>query len=109
VLIAPSGHAVEGLTADGLEFSDEPVMDTDVDVSRPNAKPRLAENAAELLANAMSKEDFLAAVRDLLSTVPLQGEFPQLSGQEPRLEPHSDGSPTALRQRRPSRERNHVS
>lgn len=75
VLIAPSGHAVEGLTADGLQFSDEPVVDTEVDASRPNAKPRLVENAAALLANAMSKESFLAAVRDLLRTVPLQGEF----------------------------------
>jgi len=75
VLIAPSGHAVEGLTADGLEFSDEPVVDQNVDVSRPNVKPRLVENADRLLANAMSKDDFLAAVRTLLSTVPLQGEF----------------------------------
>ena len=75
VLIAPSGHAVEGLTADGLEFTDEPVVDEQVDASRPNVKPRPVENAAELLANAMSKDDFLAAVRDLLRTVPLQGEF----------------------------------
>ena len=75
VLIAPTGHAVTGLTADGLEFTDEPVVDTDVDVSRPNVKPRLVENAEQLLAAALSKDDFLAAVRDLLRTAPLQGEF----------------------------------
>jgi hypothetical protein len=75
VLIAPSGHAVEGLTADGLEFSEEPVVDTQIDASRPNVKPRLVENADQLLTNAMSKDAFLAAVRDLLRTIPLQGEF----------------------------------
>ena len=75
VLIAPSGLAVVGLSADGLEFTDEPVVDTQVDFIRPHAKLRLLDGAAEQLATAMSKEAFLAAVRDLLRTVPLQGEF----------------------------------
>ena len=75
VLIAPSGHVVEGLTAEGIDFSDEPAVDTQVDFSRPHAQLRLLDGAAELLAHAMSKEDFLAAVRDLLRAVPLQGKF----------------------------------
>lgn len=75
VLIAPSGHAVTGLTAEGLDFTEEPVVDTQVDVSRSHAKLPLLDGAAEQLATAMSKDDFLAAVRDLLGTVPLQGEF----------------------------------
>jgi hypothetical protein len=75
VLVAPSGHAVVGLSAEGLEFSEEPVVDTQFDFSAPHAKPRLLEGADEILAGAMSKEDFLVAVRDLLQTVPLQGEF----------------------------------
>jgi hypothetical protein len=73
VLIAPSGHAVVGLSAEGLEFSDEPVVDTDVDFLRPHAKPRVPDPA--LLAGALSKDDFLAGVRDLLQTTPLQGAF----------------------------------
>lgn len=75
ILIAPSGHAVVGLTAEGLEFSEEPVVDTQVDFSRLSAKPRLLEGADEVLAEAMSKQDFLVAIRELLSSVPLQGEF----------------------------------
>ena len=76
VLIAPSGLAVMGLSAEeGLEFSDEPVVDTQVDFSRPHTQLRLLDGAPAILASAMSKEDFLVAVRDLLRTVPLQGEF----------------------------------
>jgi hypothetical protein len=75
VLIAPSGHAVVGLSADGLEFSDEPVVETQVDFIRPNARLRLLGDSAARLAGAMSKEDFLAAVQDLTRSVPLQGEF----------------------------------
>ena len=74
VLIAPSGHVVEGLSAEGLVFSSDPVVDTQLDFLRPHAKPRLLDDPA-LLANAMSKEDFLAAVADLSRTVPLRGEF----------------------------------
>ncbi|MFP5287744.1 MAG: hypothetical protein ACLGI9_18550, partial [Thermoanaerobaculia bacterium] len=40
---------------------------------RPYAKPRVLDPA--LLANALSKEDFLAAVAVLSRTVPVQGEF----------------------------------
>lgn len=73
VLIDPSGHAVVGLSAEGLELSDDPVVDTQLDFLRPYAKPRVLDPA--LLANAMSKEDFLAAVAVLSRTVPIQGEF----------------------------------
>lgn len=73
VLIAPSGHAVTGLSAEGLEFTDEPVMDMHLDFLRPHAKPRVLDPA--LLAGALSREDFLAGVRDLLRTAPLQGAF----------------------------------
>ncbi|MBW8879118.1 MAG: hypothetical protein JF614_29605 [Acidobacteria bacterium] len=75
VLIAPSGRAVVGLSADGLEFSQEPVVDTQIDFISPHAKLRLRDGAAAQLATAMSKQDFLAAVRDLLKAAPLQGEF----------------------------------
>lgn len=76
ILIAPSGQAVMGLSAEeGLELSEDPVVDTQLDFARPHVKLRLLEEAYPLLAEAMSKEDFLAAVRDLLRTVPLQGEF----------------------------------
>jgi hypothetical protein len=73
VLIAPTGHAVVGLSAEGLAFSSDPVVDTQLDFLRPYAKPRLL--APSLLANAMSKEAFLAAVADLSRTVPLRGEL----------------------------------
>ncbi|MEA2600479.1 MAG: hypothetical protein QOF89_1471 [Acidobacteriota bacterium] len=75
VLIAPSGHVVTGLSEAGLEFSEEPVVDTQVDFSRPHARFPLLKGAPELLATAMSKDDFLVAVRGLLSSAPLQGEF----------------------------------
>jgi len=74
VLIAPSGHAVLGLNAEGLELSADPVVDTQLDFLRPYAKPRLVGDPTGL-ADAMSKEDFLAAVGNLLGTVPLQGEL----------------------------------
>jgi hypothetical protein len=73
VLIDPSGHAVVGLTADGVELSDEPVVDRQLDFLRPHAKERLIDPA--LLAGAMSKEAFLAAVQGLARTAPLQGDF----------------------------------
>jgi len=75
VLIDPSGHAVLGVSAEGLELTDEPVVDTQIEFLRPNAKHRLLDGASALLAEAMSKEDFLAAIRDLLRDAPLQGEF----------------------------------
>jgi hypothetical protein len=74
VLIDPSGHAVVGVSAEGLELSDEPVVDTQLDFLRPYAKPRLVGDPTGL-ADAMSKEDFLAAVAVLSRTVPIQGEF----------------------------------
>lgn len=73
VLIDPSGHAVVGLTAEGIELSDEPVVDTQLDFLRPHAKERLIDPA--LLAGAMSKDAFFAAVQDLARTAPLQGDF----------------------------------
>jgi hypothetical protein len=75
VLIAPSGHVVTGLTEAGLEFSEDPVVDTQIDFSRPHAQLPLLEGAPALLATGMSKTDFLVAVRGLLSGAPLQGEF----------------------------------
>ncbi len=75
VLIDPSGHAVLGVSAEGLQLTDEPVADTQVDFLRPTAKLPLLDGASALLADAMSKEDFLAAIRDLLRDAPLQGEF----------------------------------
>lgn len=73
VLIDPSGHAVVGLTAEGLELSEEPVVSTDLDFLTPHAKPRLLDPAP--LAAAMSKEAFLAALQELMRTVPPQGEL----------------------------------
>lgn len=73
VLIAPTGHAVVGVSAEGLEFSVDPVVDTHLDFLTPNAKLRLIDSAP--LANAMSKQSFLAAIQDLTRTVPLQGDF----------------------------------
>jgi len=75
VLIAPSGHAVTGITAEGLEFTDEPVVDTQLDFLRPHARQPLLSTDPALLAGAMAKEDFLTAVRSLAWTAPLQGEF----------------------------------
>jgi hypothetical protein len=75
VLIAPSGHAVLGFSAEGVELSPEPVVDTQVDFLTPNAKLRLLDGASVVLADAMPKDAFLAAVRDLMRDVPLQGEL----------------------------------
>lgn len=75
VLIAPSGHVVTGLTEAGLEFSEEPAVDTQIDFSRPHAQLPLLEGAPALLASGMSKTDFLVAVRGLLSGTSLQGEL----------------------------------
>lgn len=74
VLIAPTGHAVVGLSAEGLEFTPDPVVDAQLDFLRPYEKPRLVGDPTGL-AEAMSKEDFLAAVAVLSRTVPLQGEL----------------------------------
>lgn len=73
VLIAPSGHAVVGVSAEGLDFTPEPVVDTQLDFLTPHAKQRLIDPA--LLDTALTKDDFLAAVRELLGTAPLQGSF----------------------------------
>lgn len=73
VLIAPSGHAVVGLTAEGVEFTEEPVVDTQIDFLRPYARPAVLDPAQ--LAGALSKEAFLAGIRELLRTAPLQGTF----------------------------------
>ena len=75
VLIAPSGHVVTGLSEDGLEFSDEPAVDTQVDFARPHVQLSLLEGAPALLASGMSKGDFLVTVGRLLKAAPLQGEF----------------------------------
>lgn len=73
VLISPTGHAVVGVSAAGLELSADPVLDTQIDFLTPNARLRVIDSAP--LANAMSKANFLAAIRDLARTVPLQGDF----------------------------------
>ncbi|HKH46797.1 MAG TPA: hypothetical protein VKM72_19235 [Thermoanaerobaculia bacterium] len=75
VLITPEGHAVVGLSAEGLEISPDPVVETRFDFLTPYAKPRLLDSDPSLLASAMSKEAFLAALQDLMRTVPLRGEF----------------------------------
>jgi hypothetical protein len=76
ILIAPSGQAVMGLSAEkGLELSEDPVVDTQLDFARPHAQLRLLDEASPVLAAALSKEDFLIAVSGLLRTVPLQGAF----------------------------------
>jgi hypothetical protein len=75
VLIDPAGHAVLGVSADGLEISSDPVVDMQIDFLTPNAKPRLLEGASTLLADAMSKDDFLAAIRDLARATPPQGDY----------------------------------
>ncbi|HEV7505910.1 MAG TPA: hypothetical protein VGS07_13465 [Thermoanaerobaculia bacterium] len=75
-LIAPSGYAVVGVSADGLLFSSDPVVDTtQTDLDKPTARRPLLDGAPAVLASAMSKERFLAAVGNLLKTVPLQGAF----------------------------------
>jgi hypothetical protein len=73
VLITPEGHAVVGLSAEGIDLSSDPVVETTFDFLTPFARPRVLDPA--LLANAMSKEAFLAVLEDLMRTVPLQGEF----------------------------------
>jgi hypothetical protein len=75
VLITLEGHAVVGLSAEGIEISPDPVVETRFDFLTPYAKPRLLDSDPSLLASAMSKEAFLAAIEDLMRTVPLQGEF----------------------------------
>jgi hypothetical protein len=75
VLIAQSGHVVLGLTKDELILSPDPVVDTQIDFARPTAQLRLLEGASDILAGAMSKDDFLAAVRELASAVPIQGDY----------------------------------
>ena len=75
VLIHPSGHAVVGVSADGLELSADPVVDTQLDFLTPHAKLHLLGGDPSPLADAMSKEAFLAAIQDLLRTVPLRGDF----------------------------------
>lgn len=76
VLITPEGHAVVGLSAEGIEISPEPVVETQLDFLTPYARTRLVDSDPSLLADAMSKEAFLAAVQDMTRTVPLRGEFP---------------------------------
>lgn len=73
VLIAPSGHAVVGVSAEGVDFTPEPVVDTQLDFLTPHAKQRLIDPA--LLDTAMTKDDFLATLRGLIETLPLQGTF----------------------------------
>lgn len=76
VLIAPSGHAVVRLSEEGLELTQDPVVDTRFDFLTPNAKPRLLDTAPEQLEAALSKSAFLTAVGQILAATPLQGEFP---------------------------------
>jgi hypothetical protein len=73
VLITPSGYLVLGLASDGLALSDNPVIDTQVDLGKPTAKLPLLDGA--VLTGAMSKTTFLAVVGRLLRTTPLQGAF----------------------------------
>jgi hypothetical protein len=73
VLITPSGYLVVGLTPDGLQLSDNPVVETQVDLGKPTAKLPLLDGA--VLTGAMPKTTFLAVVGRLLSAAPLQGVF----------------------------------
>jgi hypothetical protein len=73
VLIAPSGHAVVGLSSSSIDFTPDPVVDTHVDFLTPTAKLPLLDSAAQELAAAMPKSTFLAIVGRLLATTPLQG------------------------------------
>jgi hypothetical protein len=76
ILIAPSGQAVMGLSAEkGLELSEDPVVDTQLDFARPHDRLRLLDESDPVLAGALSKEDFLAVVGNFLRSAPLQGEF----------------------------------
>ncbi|HEX3530721.1 MAG TPA: hypothetical protein VH988_26960 [Thermoanaerobaculia bacterium] len=75
VLIAPTGHAVVGLSSAGLVFTPDPVVDTHVDFLTPTAKLPLIGTTSNELATAMPKTTFLAIVQRLLATTPLQGEF----------------------------------
>ena len=72
-LIAPTGHVVVGLSESGLQFSDDPVIDPQVDLGKPTAKHPLLDPA--LLTGALSKDRFLALVGRFLKAAPLQGEF----------------------------------
>jgi hypothetical protein len=75
VLITPTGHLVQGLTANGLELSSDPVIDTGIDFLRPFAPGGWINTDPALLASGMSKTDFLAALQVLARTVPPQGSF----------------------------------
>lgn len=75
VLIDPSGQAVVGVSAAGLQLMRDPVVDEKFDFLTPHAKPRLLDSERSRLAEAMSKEAFLSTIRELLQTVPLKGEF----------------------------------
>jgi hypothetical protein len=72
-LISPSGHVVLGLSESGLQFSDDPVIDPQVDLGKPTDRNPLLDPA--LLTGALSKDRFLALVGRFVKTVPLQGAF----------------------------------
>jgi hypothetical protein len=75
ILIDPSGHAVIGVSAAGLQLTPDPVAEDQLDFLTPHAKPRLLDSKRSQLAGAMSKEAFLSDIRKLLQTVALRGEL----------------------------------
>jgi len=78
VLIDPSGHAVVGVSAAGLQLTRAPVVHGQFDFLTPHAKPTLLDSERSRLTGAMSKEAFLSDIRKLLQTVPIRGEFRRL-------------------------------
>jgi hypothetical protein len=78
VLIDPSGHAVVGVSAAGLQLTRAPVVHGQFDFLTPHAKPTLLDSERSRLTGAMPKEAFLSTIRDLLQTIPLRGEFRRL-------------------------------
>ena len=78
VLIDPSGYAVVGVSADGLQLARNPSVDPQLDFLTPHAKQRLLDDDHSQLAGAMSKDAFLSAIKEILRTAPLRGEFRRL-------------------------------
>jgi hypothetical protein len=78
ILIDPAGHAVVGLSAAGLQFTPDPVIDGQLDFLAPQVKRKLLDGDASQLARAISKDAFLSSIRKLLDSAPLTGEFQRL-------------------------------
>src|SRR6185295_3688262 len=75
VLIDPDGRAVLGVSEAGLDLTPDPVVDTTLDFLHPDAQPAILDRARPLLDGALSKEEFLAAIRDLQAIEPIHGEY----------------------------------